>query len=99
MLRDAGGCPRDIRGDVHYIVDLVDCETGVDLLHGRASVLHRIQRLLINIRRLDAINLLLERHDLGARLLEGMLKLFLPPQCRLCRYAIPPSALSFRKQR
>ena len=73
------GYGKDKGSDVHSLVDLVDGEAAVYLLHGRAGILHRVQRLLIDIRRLYAVNLALERHDLTSRLLERMLKLLLPP--------------------
>jgi hypothetical protein len=49
------------------------------LLHSRASILHRIQRLLVNIRCFDTVDFALEGHDLRARLLQGMFELLLPP--------------------
>jgi hypothetical protein len=67
------------RGDKQGVVDLVDCKTSVYLLHGVAGILHRVQRLLVDICGFDAVDFALEGHDLRARLLEGMFKLLLPP--------------------
>lgn len=64
---------------VHDIVDLVDCEASVDLLHRRACILHRVERFLVDIRRLNTVYLALERHDLRRRLLKRVLELLLPP--------------------
>jgi hypothetical protein len=54
------GCVWTVRGEsVHCVVDLVDREAGVDLLHGRARALHGIERLLVDVRRLYAVDLVL----------------------------------------
>jgi len=66
---------------VHDVVDLVDGQACVYLLHGRARVLHRIQCLLVDVCRLDAVDFALECHNLRAGLFERVLKLFLSPQC------------------
>jgi hypothetical protein len=51
----------------------------VYLLHCRARILHCIQRLLVDVRRLDTVYLALEGRDLCASLLKGVFKLLLPP--------------------
>jgi hypothetical protein len=50
----------------------------MDLFHCRAGVLHSIECFFIDIRRLYAINLALEGHNLSTSLVEGMFKLLLP---------------------
>ncbi len=64
--------------NVHGLVDLVDGQAAVDLLHGRAGVLHRVQRLLVDVGRLDRGYLALDRHHLRARLVQLVLELLLP---------------------
>lgn len=65
--------------DVHDIVNRIDCETRMYLLHGVSGVLHSIQRLLVDVRGFDGVDLALEGHDLRARLLKRVLELLLPP--------------------
>ena len=57
----------------------------MDVLHGGAGVLHRVERLLVDVCRLDGVYLALESHDLRLCLLERVLELLLPPEGRLCR--------------
>jgi hypothetical protein len=45
----------------------------VDLLHGRAGVLHRVQGLLVDVRGFDAVDLLFDLGDLRGCLLEAAL--------------------------
>lgn len=66
-------------GSVHDVVDLVDGQAGVYLLHSGSGVLHSIQRLLVDVGCLDGVDFPFQRHDLRARLLEGVLKLLLSP--------------------
>jgi hypothetical protein len=54
----------------------------VDALHRCASILHRGQRLLVDIRRLDRIDFFLERQDLRTGLFVSMLERLLSPQSR-----------------
>lgn len=70
---------------VHGFVHCVDGEAGVDVFHGGASALHGIEGLLVDIRALDGVDLLLQRHDLRLCLLERVLKHLLPPKRCLCR--------------
>lgn len=71
----------DLAFNAHCLVHFVDSETAMDLLHCRAGVLHGIKSLLVNICRLDAVNLALECHYLSSGLVKGVLKLFLPSEC------------------
>ena len=72
--------------DVHRLVDLLHREFAVYLLHGLAGLLHRLQRLAVDIRRLDGVYLLLERADLTQGLLQGVLVRLLAFQNRLRSY-------------
>ena len=58
---------------VHDVVDLLDAEVAVDVLHGLAGVAHGVERLLVDVGRLDRVDLVLEHGDLVRRLLEGVL--------------------------
>jgi hypothetical protein len=51
----------------------------VYLLHGCASVLHCVERFLVDVCGFDAVDFALEGHDLRAGLLEGVFELLLPP--------------------
>jgi hypothetical protein len=69
-----------VKGEnVHDVVHLVDGQASMYLLHSRARILHRIQRLLVDVGCLDGVNLLLQRHNLCACLLERVFKLLLSP--------------------
>jgi hypothetical protein len=65
--------------NIHDVVHLVDGQASMYLLHSSARILHGIQRLLVDVGRLDRVNLLLQRHDLCACLLERVFKLLLSP--------------------
>lgn len=71
---------------VHGLIHLVGRELAVYLLHGLAGLLHRQQRLLVDIGRLDRVYLLLQRSDLGLGLLEAVLMRLLTLQRGLCSY-------------
>lgn len=45
--------------NVHSLVDLVDREVAMNLRHGSARLLHRVQSLLVDICRFDRVDLLL----------------------------------------
>ncbi len=49
---------------VHCLVHLLRREFPVNLLHGLAGLLHGRQRLPVDIRRFDRVDLLLQRSDL-----------------------------------
>jgi hypothetical protein len=59
----------------------------VYLLHRFAGLLHRLQRLAVDIRRLDGVYLLLECTDLAQCLLQGVFVRLLAFQRRLRGYA------------
>lgn len=65
---------------VHGLIHLVDGKLAVDLLHGIAGILHCVERLLVDIRRLDGVDLALQRHYLVLGLLERVLELLLTPK-------------------
>ena len=52
----------------------------MNLRHSRTSSLHRLQRLLVDIRRLNRVNLLFELNDLRCRLFEVLLVDLLPAE-------------------
>lgn len=81
---------------VHGLVDLLDRQSTVNLLHGLAGLLHRLERLLVDVGRFDRVDLLLERRDLSRGLFEGMFVLFLSFQRRSCRYISPRSVSVFQ---
>lgn len=56
-------------GDVHDAFHLVYVQAGMDALHSVSGLLHSIQRLFVDIRRLNTVYLALERHNLGGSLL------------------------------
>lgn len=66
--------------DVHDVLDLVDCETGVNLFHCLACVLHRVKRLLVDIGGFNAVDFALQGHYLRGGLLQGVLELLLSPE-------------------
>lgn len=59
---------------LHRLIDLVDGQAAVDLLYRVAGVLHGVERLLVDVCRLDAADLALDRHHLRRRLLELVLE-------------------------
>jgi hypothetical protein len=58
-----GEKPRGVK-NVHGLIHNIDIQLPMNLLHGLPSLLHRRQRLTIDIRRLDRVDLLLQRRDL-----------------------------------
>lgn len=52
----------------------------MDLSHRRASLFHRLESLVVDIRRFDGVDLLLELHDLRRCLFEVLLVDFFPSQ-------------------
>lgn len=58
----------------------------MNLRHRRPSSLHGIQRLLVDIRSLDRVDLLFQLGDLGRRLFEILLMDLFPSQGRLGSY-------------
>ena len=60
----------------------------MNLLHSLSSLLHRRQRLTIDIRRLDRVNLLFQRRNLRQRLIKRMLMLLLSLQRCSCRCSL-----------
>ena len=50
----------------------------MDLRHSSTSLLHRLQGLVIDIRRLDRVYLLLQLHNLRRRLLKILLQALFP---------------------
>ena len=64
-------------GGVHGCVYVFHRHLAVNLLHGFPGILHGDKGLLIDICRLDGIDLLLQHGYLAVRLLEGVLMLLL----------------------
>ena len=64
------------------------------LLHGLAGPLHRHERLLVDVRRLDRVHLLLDGADVAQRLLEVVLVELLAPKRRLCSCRSDPTSAS-----
>ena len=50
------------------------------MLHCGAGVLHRVERLLVDVGRLDRVDFALQRHYLALGLLERVIELLLTPQ-------------------
>jgi hypothetical protein len=67
-------------GYVHCLVYRVYGHAGVYLRQGLAGACHGAERLLVDIRALDARDVVLERHDLRTRLLQLVLVLLLAAQ-------------------
>ena len=63
----------------------------MNLLHSLTSLLHGLQCFLVDVRRLDRIDLLFKRGNLGRGLIERVFMLFLSFECRSGRY-IPSSS-------
>ena len=55
----------------------------MDLVHGRACRLHRLQSLLVDIRRFDGVDLLFQLGDLCRRLFEVLLMDLFPSESSL----------------
>lgn len=72
------------KGDLHYLVDLIYGHCAVDLLHGFAGILHGQQSLLIDIRRLDGVDLVFQHGDLSRGLFERVLVGFFALERRPC---------------
>ena len=49
---------------VHGLVDLVNIEVAVNLLHSTTSVLHGIEGLFVDVGRLNRLDFALDGHDL-----------------------------------
>ena len=49
------------------------------VLDGGAGILHRVERLLVDVCGFDGVDFALEGHDLRAGLLERVFELLLPP--------------------
>lgn len=64
----------------------------MNLCHGRTSRLHRIQSLLVDIRRFYGVNLLFELGNLRRRLFKVLLVDLLPPKSRFRNSCLPVSA-------
>ena len=58
---------------VHDLVDLLDCQGAVDLLHRFAGVVHGQEGFLVDVGGLDGVDLVLEHRYLGRCLFEGVL--------------------------
>ena len=71
---------------VHDVVHLVDAQIAVDVLHGLTRAAHRGERLLVDVGRLDRVDLVLEHGDLVGRLLERVLVRLLALQRGFCSY-------------
>ena len=65
------------RGTVHCVIHILHLHIAVDLLHGRAGVLHRDQGLLVDVGGFYRVDLLLEHRDLAVGLLQRGLVLLL----------------------
>lgn len=65
---------------VHRLVDLIDTHIAVDLCHRRTGLLHRLQSLVVDIRRLDRVDLLLELRDLRRCLFEVLFLYLFPSE-------------------
>jgi hypothetical protein len=65
------------QGDTHCLIHLLGRKLAMYLLHRLAGLLHRQERFLVDIGRLDGIYLLLQRPDLRLGLLEAVLVLLL----------------------
>lgn len=68
---------------IHCLVHLLGRELAMYVLHRLAGLLHRQERLLVDVGRLDGIYLLLQRSDLRLSLLEAVFVLLLAFQCGL----------------
>lgn len=74
----AGWQKRGIRAkDVHGNINILHGHLSVDLLHCCRSIFHRDECFLINVGRLDRVNLLFEHIDLPVSLLKRMFMLLL----------------------
>lgn len=76
------------RVHIHSLVHLLGRQLSVNVLHGLARLLHRRQRLAVDIRGFDRVYLLLKRHDLRLRLFVRVLMLLLPLQRGLGGYIL-----------
>lgn len=70
---------------IHSLIHNIDIQLAMNLLHSLSSLLHRRQRLTIDIRRLDRVDLLLQRRDLRQGLVERVFMLLLALQRCSCR--------------
>jgi hypothetical protein len=72
----------------------------MNLLHSITSRLHSLERLVVDIRRFDRVNLLLELHDLRRGLLKVLLMLMFPSQRSFggCKYQENPCISPYRPQ-
>ena len=64
---------------LHGLVHLVDRQAAVNLLHGLLCVLHSVQSLLVDVRRLDRGDFALDGQHLRLGLLELVFVVLLPP--------------------
>lgn len=71
--------------NIHCLVNLINIEFAMDLLHSLARALHSRKSLSVDIRRLDRVYLLLQGRYLGGRLFKSMLMLLLSSQGSLGR--------------
>lgn len=53
--------------NVHLLVNCVNGKSLVNLFHRRTSLLHRLERLIVDIGRFDRVHLLLELDNLTRR--------------------------------
>lgn len=74
---------------IHRLINLVNTHSAVDLSHRRTSLLHRLQSLVVDIRRLDRVDLLLQLRDLRCRLLKVLFLHLFPSQCGFGSCTIP----------
>lgn len=72
--------------NVHCLVNFVNVELAVDLLHSLARALHSRKSLSVNVRCLNRVYLLLQGCYLGSRLFKGMLMLLLSSEGSLGSY-------------
>lgn len=57
----------EIKENVHLLVNCVNGKSLVNLFHRCTSLLHRLEGLIVDIRRFDRVHLLLKLNDLTRR--------------------------------
>ena len=74
----------DKRFNIHYFIHLINCQFAVDLFHGVTGVLHGKESFLVDVCRLDGIDLIFEHRYLSGGLLEGVFMGFLAFESGSC---------------
>lgn len=65
--------------NAHGLVDFLDGQIAVDILHGLSGRLHGVEGFLVDVGGFDAVYLLLDLADLVVGLLEAAFVDFFPP--------------------